>query len=246
MNILHLDIETAPNLAYVWGLWDQNVSINQIVESGYTMSWAAKWESGGPIHFSSIHEVKPEKMVKDAWNLLDQADAVVHYNGTKFDIPTLNREFIFHGLEPPSQFKQIDLLRTVRSQFKFPSNKLDYVAQELNLGAKTKHMGMEMWRDCMAGCPKAWKLMKRYNKQDVVLTQKLYRKLMPWIKAHPNWGVFLDSDAPTCRNCGSTDVKKNGVERTNTLTYQRYKCNACGKPLRGRKRIEAAPEGLTV
>ncbi len=41
-------------------------------------------------------------------------------------------------------------------------------------------------------------------------------------------------------------VKKNGVERTNTLTYQRYKCNSCGAPLRGRKRIEAAPEGLTV
>lgn len=246
MNILHLDIETAPNKCYTWGLWDQNISINQIVEPGYTLCWAAKWEKKGPVYFSSIHEVKPEKMVKDAWTLLDEADAVVHYNGTKFDIPTLNREFIYYGLEPPSQFKQIDLLRTVRSQFRFPSNKLDYVAQQLGLGSKTKHMGMDMWRDCMDGCPKAWKIMKRYNKQDVVLLQKLYHELLPWIKAHPNWGVYLDNDRPTCRNCGSTKVIKKGIERTNTLSYQRYKCANCGTPLRDRKRLEPAHDGLTV
>ena len=246
LKILHLDIETSPNLVYVWGLWDQNVSINQIVEPGYTMCWSARWEDKGPTMFASIHENKPENMVKKVWDLLDQADVVVHYNGTKFDIPTLNREFIHYGFKPPSQFKQIDLLKTVRSQFKYPSNKLDYVAQQLGLGSKTKHMGMEMWRDCMDGCPKAWAVMKRYNKQDVLLTQKLYHELLPWIKTHPNWGVYLDNDNPICRNCGSAKIKKNGIERTHTLTYQRYRCTVCGTPLRGRKCLEPAPPGLTV
>ena len=90
------------------------------------------------------------------------------------------------GLDPPSQFKQLDLLQTTRQQFRFPSNKLDYVSQQLGLGSKTKHMGMEMWRDCMDGCPKAWKIMKRYNMQDVRLTEKYYKRLLPWIKNHPN------------------------------------------------------------
>jgi len=33
MQILLLDIETAPNTAHVWGLWNQNVSLNQLMES---------------------------------------------------------------------------------------------------------------------------------------------------------------------------------------------------------------------
>lgn len=75
-------------------------------------------------------------MLKQIHALLNEADAVVHYNGAKFDIPTLNKEFILHGLPPPAPYKQIDLLRTARSQFKFPSNKLDYIAQALDLGKR--------------------------------------------------------------------------------------------------------------
>ena len=43
MNILLIDIETAPNKVYTWGLWNQNVSLNQIDEVGYTLCWAATW-----------------------------------------------------------------------------------------------------------------------------------------------------------------------------------------------------------
>lgn len=246
MKILHIDIETAPNKAYVWGLWKQNVAINQIVEPGYTLCWAAKWHGKREVFFDSVYESGTSRMLKRIHKLLDEADVVCHYNGQKFDIPTLQGEFLMEGLGPPSQFKQLDLLKTTRSQFRFPSNKLDYVVQQLGLGSKTKHMGMEMWRDCMDGCDKAWKVMKRYNIQDVRLLEKYYKRLLPWIKNHPNWGLYLDADRPTCRNCGSTKVVKKGIERTNTLTYQRYKCRDCGTPLRGRKRLEPAPEGLTV
>jgi len=246
LKILHIDIETAPNKAYVWGLWKQNVAINQIVEPGYTLCWAAKWHGKREVFFDSVYESGTSRMLKRIHKLLDEADVVCHYNGQKFDIPTLQGEFLMEGLGPPSQFKQLDLLKTTRSQFRFPSNKLDYVVQQLGLGSKTKHMGMEMWRDCMDGCDKAWKVMKRYNIQDVRLLEKYYKRLLPWIKNHPNWGLYLDADRPPCRNCGSTKVVKKGIERTNTLTYQRYKCRDCGTPLRGRKRLEPAPEGLTV
>ena len=42
-KILSLDIETAPAKVYCWGLWDQNIGINQIVEDGYVLCWCAKW-----------------------------------------------------------------------------------------------------------------------------------------------------------------------------------------------------------
>ena len=42
-NILFLDIETAPLLGYVWGLWKNNVGLNQIYRDSYVLNWAASW-----------------------------------------------------------------------------------------------------------------------------------------------------------------------------------------------------------
>ncbi len=173
MRILLLDIETAPNKVYTWGLFDQNISINQIVESGYTLCWAAKWHKKGKVAFSSLQATSHKQMLKEVHALLEEADAVVHYNGTKFDIPTLNKEFIKVGMNPPSPYKEIDLLRIARGKFRFTSNKLDYVAQFLGLGSKHKHKGMELWKGCMSNDAPSWKTMERYNKQDVKLLEKV-------------------------------------------------------------------------
>jgi len=196
--------------------------------------------------FNSVHETSRKKMVKQIYNLICEADAVCHYNGTKFDMPILNQEFLFDSLDPPSSYTDIDLLKTARKRFRLPSNKLDYVARYLGLGSKTKHMGMEMWRDCMDGCPKAWKVMQRYNKQDVRLLEQVYDVLLPWIPNHPNWGHYVDSEAVVCRNCGSEKVKKDGWERKTIVPYQRYRCLDCGTPLKGRKKVTSMPQPSTV
>ncbi len=58
MKILLLDIETSPNLAYVWGLFKQNVAINQIKESGSVLCWAAKWYGSRDVMFDSAHKYR--------------------------------------------------------------------------------------------------------------------------------------------------------------------------------------------
>ena len=236
MRILHLDIETAPNVAHVWGLWGVNVGINQIIDSGYTLCWAAKWHGKRGVEYASVHE-NEEYMLERMWQLLDEADAVVHYNGKKFDIPTLNKEFIINEMDPPSPYHQIDLLHVAKKRFRFPSNKLDYVAQALGLGGKVKHKGHQLWIDCMNGDDKAWRIMERYNKMDVVLLERLYERLLPWIQNHPNHALYMDTERPVCSNCGSKHVIKKGTETTQTMAYQRYRCNGCGTPLRGRSNI---------
>ena len=173
-------------------------------------------------------------MVAQIWELLDEADAVVHYNGARFDIPTLNREFLMLGMTPPSPYHQIDLLRVVRSSFRFLSNKLDYVAQQLGVGGKVQHKGMDMWRECMEGDPISWAKMEEYNVEDVFLLERLYPLLLPWIKNHPNHALYQDNTRPVCPNCGSEHVNKQGIETTKTLHYQRYKCMGCGTNVRGR------------
>src|SRR5215472_3495403 len=97
---LLLDIETTPNLAHVWSFWDQNVGLDQLRESAELLCFAAKW-LGDPakdtVCFSSYRHGKQD-MVKIARELLDQADAVMTWNGRRFDIPHLNREFLEGGL----------------------------------------------------------------------------------------------------------------------------------------------------
>lgn len=234
MKILHLDIETSPNVAHVWGLFRQTVSIKQLLDSSYTMCWSAKWHGRRGVLCSSLRKDTEEQMIAKVWHLLDEADAVVHYNGTKFDIPTLNKEFLKHGMPPPSPYKQIDLLLVARKTFRFPSNKLDYVAKALGVGSKVKNIGHDLWIGCMAGDDKAWKKMEGYNKQDVVLLEAVYNKMLPWIKSHPNHALYMDTERPVCTNCGSEKVIKKGITHTLTQSYQRYRCTVCLTPLRSR------------
>lgn len=243
MKILLLDIETAPNTAHVWGLWQQNVGLTQLMESSYVLCWSAKWYGDKTIYFDSVKKSTPKKMLQRIHKMLGEADAVVHYNGTKFDIPTLNKEFLLYGMTPPAPYKQIDLLRVARGQFKFPSNKLDYVAQALGLGKKVKHIGHELWVQCMANVSSAWKMMEAYNKQDVVLLEKVYDKLKPWIKTHANHAVY--SETTCCTNCGGTKYQARGYSYTTSSKYQRYQCTDCGTWFKSTTAVKTDYEKVT-
>lgn len=240
MKILHIDIETSPHRAYVWGMFKQDVSLSQLVESGKTICFSAKWHKKKPVFYSGINIMEEKEMIQHAWDLLDEADVVCHYNGTKFDIPTLNKEFLNHGLTPPSPYQQIDLLWTARKQFRLASNKLDYVAGYLGVGHKLQHKGMELWTGCMNGNKADWKVMERYNKQDVILLEKVYNILLPWIKGHPNYALFEDKGYPVCTNCGSKHIHSRGTYQTKTQFYKRFQCVDCKTWVR--ERFTAVPK----
>jgi DNA polymerase elongation subunit (family B) len=226
--------------ALVWGLWDQNISPNHIIDSSNMLCYAAKWYGDETVVFDSVHNSKTKKMLKGLHGLLTDADVVVHYNGNKFDMPTINKEFVLNSFSPPSPYKQIDLLRVVRSNFRFPSNKLDYVSQRLGLGEKVQHEGMALWTKCMKGDSDAWKRMQEYNIQDVVLLESLYNKLLPWIKTHPNRNLFAES--AVCPTCGSHSIQKRGHAISLSGSYQRYQCRDCGSWSQGVKSLRKAVE----
>ena len=234
MKRLILDIETAPNKVYSWGLFNQNIAINQIDEPGYILCWGAKWHGKDKVHFASLKQHGKHEMLNRIYELLDEADALIHYNGQRFDIPTLNQEFLSEGWVMPSPSIHIDLLKTARKQFRLPSNKLAYVAHYLKLGEKPASFNMELWKACMRGEAKAWKSMKEYNINDVLLTERVYDKLLPWISNHPNYALFHGAEEMSCTTCGSHRLQKRGMTQTKTLKYQRYQCQDCGTWMRSR------------
>tara|TARA_R110002126_G_scaffold4455_2_gene23475 strand:- start:742 stop:1479 length:738 start_codon:yes stop_codon:yes gene_type:complete len=244
MKILLIDIEVAPNTAHVWGIFDQNISINQLLESSYTLCYAAKWYGNPKIMFDSVQKSGKNKMLANVHALLDQADAVVHYNGSRFDIPILNKEFLLSGMPPPSPAKHIDLLQVARRQFRFVSNKLDYVSQALGLGGKTDHEGHTLWVKCMNDDRKAWKIMEEYNKNDVVLLEKVYDKFKGWIKQHPNHNAY--SPDICCPNCASRKLQARGTQRSRVAVYQRFQCQNCGSWSRSIKSEKKSKESLVT
>jgi uncharacterized protein YprB with RNaseH-like and TPR domain len=180
MRILLLDIETTPIKAYVWGLWDQNISIDQIIEPTEMLCFGARWLGSKKVMFKSVHHDGKKAMLEELHKLMDEADVLVGWNSAAFDHKHINREFLENGMMPPSPVKDLDLMSVTKANFQFPSNKLDYVAQALGVGAKVKHSGFKLWIRCMEGDDSAWKEMKKYQIQDVNLLVDLYYALLPW------------------------------------------------------------------
>ena len=234
-KILALDLENSPNIAHVWGLWQQNVSLNQLMASAEVICFGARWLHEDKVEFRSTFHDGKQAMLQRAWDLLNEADAVMGWNSKGFDMKHLNREFIEAGMNPPSPVIDLDLMLTVKANFRFPSNKLDYVAQQLGLGAKVQHEGHTLWVKCMAGDPEAWEKMKEYQIQDVDLLIPLYQRLLPWIKGHPNYGLY-SGESECCPNCGSTNLKQHDTTKTGAGTFPKYLCGNCGKWSRSYKR----------
>lgn len=237
-NIITLDIETIGPLARVWGLRQQDIGLTQIIEQSRVLGFGAK-PYGKPVEWRSEFHDGREKMIERAWQILDEADVVIGWNSTPFDVPWLKREFVVAGMKPPSPFQQIDLIKTVRREFRFESNKLQNVSTMLGLPGKLQHNGMSLWLGCLAGDPKAWALMRRYCKQDVVLTEQLYDVLRPWVNG-PNMALVKGVAGLACDACGSTSYQSRGVARTKQSAYQRYQCQDCGHWFRSVRSLDRA------
>ena len=239
-KILLFDIETAPNLAYVWGKWEQDVIAYE--REWYMMTFSVKWLGEDKVSAYALPDFK-KTYSKDKTNdkelllklreYLDEADIVIAHNGDDFDVRKTNARFIAHGILPPSPYKTIDTKKIAKRYFNFNSNKLTDLGEYLNVGKKLETGGFGLWKGCMEGDKEAWKLMVKYNKQDVVLLEEIYLKLLPWMTQHPNRAIF-EGHEHACPNCSSHKVQARGFAYTRTMKYQRYQCTNCGAWSRAR------------
>lgn len=233
-RILTLDIETSPALVYSFQMFNTNIRPEQIVDPTRVICFAAKWYDDKRVIYFSEHHDGQETMIRAAHTLLNEADVVVTYNGDKFDLPHLGREFQMAGLTPPSPYASVDLYKVAKKHQVYLSHKLAYITEQLGLTGKLAHQGFSLWIDCLMGDPKAWAIMRRYNKQDVVTTEELLDELLPLITNMPSAALFSDDPSVTrCPNCSSLDFQRRGHAYTKTRKYPRFSCNNCGKWFKG-------------
>lgn len=235
-RILFYDIETAPNLAYVWGKYEQNVL--SYVEEWSILCFAYKWQGDRSVKVVRCRTHGNDKAaVKKLHKLFSEADAVVAHNGDAFDFKKVKARFIYHDLDPTPHVPTIDTKKMAKKHFAFNSNSLNDLGQHLGLGKKVPHQGFSLWLGCMQGDPKAWDTMMKYNKQDVVLLEKVYDKLLPWATSHPNMALLKGGSKDDCPNCGSAKTKSRGRYATARGLKQRRQCTSCSSqysiPMRG-------------
>lgn len=232
MRILTIDIETSPHLVWRWGkLWKPAATnLDMLVTEGRILCVAAKWLGDRKVMF---RDERYGDMVSWTRDLLDEADAVVHYNGQRFDVPHINREIATQRLVKPSPFKHVDLKTIVQQNFEFASSKLAHVAPSLHLEEKMQTDGFGLWVGVMSNDEKAWAKMRRYNTQDVLVTEQLFLELRDhgWLSGKlPHATLFGGEGCPTC---GSGHVWRRGFYDTGQSRYPKYQCQECGSYHRG-------------
>lgn len=240
-RILTLDIERLPNVVDRWDLYGRsshstpNVMVHEYAR---TVCFAAKWHDKSRVEFYSEFHHGPERMWTEAQRLLDAADIVVTYNGDRFDLPHLRTGIRLAGIPSASPFVSVDLYKVARKALKLESYKLDYVAQVLGVGQKMAHEGHALWRKVREGDEKAWARFRRYNKQDVIVTEGVFDDLLPDIKlpAVQLWDPEIPDEMCRKVTCGGTRQRR-GYKPVGLSIYRQYWCPKCDSWGRGTKAI---------
>jgi hypothetical protein len=176
------------------------------------------------------------------WDILHEYDVLIAQNGKRFDMRKIRARLIMHGFPPPSPTKIEDTMLMARQVAAFTSNKLEWLSEWLSKVQKSKHKsfpGFELWAECLAGNPKAWAAMRKYNIPDVTSMRQVYLRLRPWVRGHTNVVVYTDDEQMACPVCGSHKLQQDGHSYTNVGQYARYVCKAkgCGAWSRGRRTL---------
>jgi hypothetical protein len=184
-RVLLVDIETKPKKFWAWGVWQQDLSHNMMIEEGAILSWSAKWlgESANKIMYkdqrgNEKNLLNDKKLMLPLSKLLDQADLVIWQHGDSFDYGEINNRFAEHDIEIPGEYKTIDTKKIAKRHIRLPWYSLSYMTERFNKKYKKQSHeefpGFSLWDACMKGNRKAWNCMKKYNQFDVLSMEELF------------------------------------------------------------------------
>jgi uncharacterized protein YprB with RNaseH-like and TPR domain len=237
-RILFLDIETTPISAYVWGLWDQNISPDHIIEDWKVLCFGYKWADEDEAHvigWPNFTTNVEYNLMFELFNLLENADIVVTHNGQRFDIKKINSKFFEHKIMRPANYKVVDTLKIAKRTFSLLSNRLDYIDKLLGGAGKLENEGMQLWIKCMRGDTAAWDKMIAYNLRDVLVLEEVYLEIRGWDRSHPNVAHYYEDEWVHCPSCGGIDLESVKPVYTQVSRFPAFRCMDCGQIIRRRK-----------
>lgn len=256
-KIIIFDLETLPNLPEVLKVWPQlsnypgltlKATINSILCVGWKRYGEKRTYCINAWDFKRWNkDVNDDyEVVKKIREILDDADAVVTQNGKRFDWKFLQTRIMHHGLKPLHKIRHIDTKVVAKSNLFAFNNRLGTLGKLLVDDDKLENGGWDLWVKSHGKDKKALKLMEKYCKQDVKLTEAVFEVLKPLVGNIPNHNLYAMphlSGKLCCPRCGSTRLKSHGWRYTATTRYKRLRCKDCGGVARTDKK-EQLPRAI--
>jgi len=241
-KILFFDIETTPVKAWIWRTGQQYVNHKMICEGEQfdiiCICW--KWLGQREVHALDwgLRKQDSSKMISKFAKEVEKADIVIGQNSDHFDIKQVNTQRLLHRQPPIAWPTAEDTRKMVRSKFYVTSSSLAYLGRMLKQGSKDR-MEFEDWVDIIDRYDaKALKKMIKYCKQDVRLTESVWKEIAPYCKPKANRSLMLNGHRNGCPRCGSENRKKWGRVPLNSGIYQRFACGDCGYKWRHHKKLD--------
>lgn len=227
------DIETSLQPVAVFDLIGNDyINHDNILGNRHLISMCWKWFGEDRVYSVSLLD-DPKRFAKDphddlhvvrvAHKVMSEADCIVAHFGDQFDKKYIDTRVLFHGLPALPPVTSVDTKKIASSRFKFNSNKLDFIGKFLGLGKKIK-TDHQLWLDIMRGSKRAIREMVTYNKQDVILLEKVFLKLLPFVPNYISRELFGGTGCP---RCGSHKIQSRGVHRAISRIYNRFQCQTC-------------------
>lgn len=229
---LFFDIETSPCIGYFWRPgYNLNITYENIIQEGSIICIAYKWEGEDKVRSLKWDKARCDKaMLEKFVKVAADADELIAHNGDRFDLPWVRTRCLFHRIPMFPEYSTVDTLKKSRGQFKFNSNRLDYIASYLDVGRKMDTGGFGLWKQVMEGSRTALKTMVDYCEQDVRVLERVYKEMEDYLKASKHYGVIHGGWKHHCPRCASSNTKRNKVSATAAGTVKvQMKCNACNR-----------------
>jgi uncharacterized protein YprB with RNaseH-like and TPR domain len=238
IKILYFDIETTP--MSVWTHYiGRKVSVNpcQIEKRSKIICICYKYSDEKKVH-SLRWNAKNQcdiAMLKKFNKIAAKADLLLGHNGQNFDVKEIRTAMALRDIkEAWCETPCLDTLKDFRRVFRFKSNRLDAIAQELGLGHKDP-MVFQDWINTVKGSKKALEKMVKYCKKDVILLEKIHKRLdyhvPPTIKENNlkklKQSTILTKVGCKTENCNSKEFIKYGTYKYRGEVHQRYLCKSC-------------------
>jgi len=231
-KLLFADIETCPMLCWAWRTGKQYLGPEQVLEPTRIISIHWAWEGETEVHHLHWDRNQCDKsMLAKFSKVAIQADRIMGHNFRQFDIRHINARIAYHKLAPLDNIFLIeDTLKAARNKLYLPSYTLDSLGKYFGLGEKVKHRGIQMWLDIwLRKDKKALKEMLEYGDGDIVLLQKVYDRLKPYLAFRSMNLSVLNDDANLCPKCGTSGslIARHKGHMTPLGFKRRVSCKAC-------------------
>jgi len=234
MRRLFWDVETSPNVMFSWRAgWKITLNVDNIIQERAIICICYKWEGQKKVESLTWNNGDDRELIEKFSEVMQGADEMVAHNGDNFDMKWFNGRHLMHGMEPVPKAKTVDTLKIARKRFYLNSNRLDYLGKIL-LGEGKIKTDFGLWkRITLENDEEAMQDMVRYCKKDVVLLERIYKRLRSYEEPATHAAVAASGNPMhrwKCGHCGSKNVQTSKTKTTarGMMQYQ-MRCNDCGR-----------------